>query len=60
MERKEENLVQFAALQAKNVTEKKRNVIEIKRQLKVAEDELFKAESSMFAAVDRVESVRKP
>lgn len=60
MERKEENLIQFAALQAKNVTEKKRNVIEITRQLNVAKDELFQAEISMFAAVDRVKSECQP
>jgi len=60
MERNEENLIQFAALQAKNVTEKKRSVIELKRQLKEAENELVIAENIMFAAVDRVKSGCQP
>ena len=60
MERNEENLIQFAALQAKNVTEKKRSVIELERRLKEAKNELIVAENSMFAAVDRVNSGCQP
>ena len=54
MQTEKEKLEQFAALQAKNLTEKKRAVIALKRQLKTAEAEVMNAENSMFFAVDKL------